>query len=676
VRVGKLVAFAAVICSLVYGSVAWAELQLEVVARHPVTREELARGLAVSVNILMGTSVDFRLTARDEPDCALWYMTQYFTRPGGVEEYQGSIPLGPLGNCLYTLPNGSLFAEVEGTYVYRFEFGVVRPTPEGSELVISNATLTATVVESMREPIAVIAPVGPVTPGQPVTLDGTGSFHPDAPFGDTIVSYEWLVLYFAATAPVEVLRTSEGPLVSFVPSEPGQYRVFLTVTDQQGLQGTALADTFTSNNPPVAVIAPIGSVHPGVPVVLDGTGSFDPDVITGDSIISYEWQINSPEAGGNAAGALTSFVFPAHGVYDVTLRVIDTHGASGVMTLPISTFNAPPSADAGIDISVTHSTSMVLPCYTPPCDVPQGNRSSDPDGDSLTYVWEQQDLVTLTWQVVSDRPIITPPVDASTKYRLTVSDPFGAANSDEVVISFNANLPPVANAGPNQSGFFIGDAIHLDGSLSSDPEGAPLSYQWSLVSYPEQDPAPRITFLKGDPSSAFLHVNAEGIYVVALIVNDGQLDSPPSTATFFVAGVDDEIVVRLQELINFLNGLPNSEFGGSGQKGKLTNKINTVILEVQQGNFPTAYDLLLSTVLVRFDGCARAGAADSTDWLKFCPAQTGAYNITKEVRILLVDLMDGEDDIMILELDIKPGTVGNIVNPIKDTGLPVAILIR
>ena len=61
-------------------------------------------------------------------------------------------------------------------------------------------------------------------------------------------------------------------------------------------------------------------------------------------------------------------------------------------------------------------------------------------------------------------------------------------NADRVV-SFDAgafefpNAPPIAHAGINQT-VFGGQFVSLNGSQSSDPEGATLVYEWTVISQP------------------------------------------------------------------------------------------------------------------------------------------------------------------------------------------------
>jgi hypothetical protein len=83
------------------------------------------------------------------------------------------------------------------------------------------------------------------------------------------------------------------------------------------------------------------------------------------------------------------------------------------------------------------------------------------------------------------------------------------------------NGVPTAEAGENQT-VLVGGTVTLDGSGSTDPEGALLDYLWSQVEGPEQaqlegatTPYPRFT--PGDP----------GAYRFQLVVDDGRDASPP-----------------------------------------------------------------------------------------------------------------------------------------------------
>jgi len=86
------------------------------------------------------------------------------------------------------------------------------------------------------------------------------------------------------------------------------------------------------------------------------------------------------------------------------------------------------------------------------------------------------------------------------------------------------NAPPIANAGANQT-VYRGQLVTLNGSQSSDPEGAPLTYQWSIIS----QPAGSDIILTGANTVAptftplFL-----GDYKFQLIVSDGQFSSAAS----------------------------------------------------------------------------------------------------------------------------------------------------
>ncbi|HNR29341.1 MAG TPA: DUF5011 domain-containing protein, partial [Candidatus Hydrogenedentes bacterium] len=92
------------------------------------------------------------------------------------------------------------------------------------------------------------------------------------------------------------------------------------------------------------------------------------------------------------------------------------------------------------------------------------------------------------------------------------------------------NLPPVANAGPNRVAT-LGQAVMLDGTESYDPEGEPLTYAWTAAVQEGGggDEAP-FTLEGADSATPSFTTSTHGVYVLTLIVNDGELDSAPDTA--------------------------------------------------------------------------------------------------------------------------------------------------
>ncbi|MCU0736254.1 MAG: PKD domain-containing protein, partial [Methylotetracoccus sp.] len=87
------------------------------------------------------------------------------------------------------------------------------------------------------------------------------------------------------------------------------------------------------------------------------------------------------------------------------------------------------------------------------------------------------------------------------------------------------NHPPVADAGPDQTAP-VGATVTLDGSGSTDRDGDRLSYRWTLRQRPESSQA----VLSGaDTLHPAFSIDRAGRYEVALVVSDGNADSPADT---------------------------------------------------------------------------------------------------------------------------------------------------
>lgn len=60
-------------------------------------------------------------------------------------------------------------------------------------------------------------------------------------------------------------------------------------------------------------------------------------------------------------------------------------------------------------------------------------------------------------------------------------------------------------------------------------------------------------------------------------------------------------------------------------KTSLTNKINAVINDIEQGLYQQALDKLQHDILPKTDGCAAGGVPDANDWITDCAAQAQVY---------------------------------------------------
>ena len=101
-----------------------------------------------------------------------------------------------------------------------------------------------------------------------------------------------------------------------------------------------------------------------------------------------------------------------------------------------------------------------------------------------------------------------------------------------IVDDVNSNVPPIANAGPDQNVPTLG-IVTLDGSGSSDEDTEDvLTYLWSWTAKPIGSSAQLSSVT--DENATFVP-DGDGIYELQLIVNDGTADSVPDTVTVTAA---------------------------------------------------------------------------------------------------------------------------------------------
>jgi len=84
-----------------------------------------------------------------------------------------------------------------------------------------------------------------------------------------------------------------------------------------------------------------------------------------------------------------------------------------------------------------------------------------------------------------------------------------------IQLAVPANAPPVADAGPAQSGFLKGILVTLDGAGSSDSDGDPLTYAWVQTS------GPAVTLSGASTVGPTFTPSQSGTYGFRLTVDDG-----------------------------------------------------------------------------------------------------------------------------------------------------------
>ncbi len=333
---------------------------------------------------------------------------------------------------------------------------------------------------SNSPPVARTGPDQTVIEGMLVTLDASNSTDLD----DDIVSYEWEQ---TSGTPVELSSPNNMTTTFLAPDESHQSEALsfkLTVTDSTALisMATTIVNVTWIDEPPMAIVRPDQTVEEGVPVVLDGSGSTDPD----DGIASYEWvQIDGPivilaDADKEQATFISPDVGPSGTSLTFRLTVTDHGGLKSNATciVNVTWINEPPVADAGPDQTVAEVTVVTL----------DASNSYDKDG-IVSYDWQQTDgPAAILSNASAIKPTFMAPnvieSGAILKFKLTVTDNGGLKSTDTCTVNvIGVNDPPIAEAGPNQS-VVQGMVVTLNGGESTDPDNGIILYQWQQTGGP------------------------------------------------------------------------------------------------------------------------------------------------------------------------------------------------
>jgi hypothetical protein len=172
---------------------------------------------------------------------------------------------------------------------------------------------------------------------------------------------------------------------------------------------------------------------------------------------------------------------------------------------------------------------------------------TDRDGDPTTVKWTQTTgtLVPLQGGSTSLNPTFVAPASGTLTFQLVGKDPEGDGPASQVVVVVDAaptaRVVGTPNNGPQ------GTLVSINGSTSSDPEGKPLAYKWTVPASVSGAPTDTIT------NSWTFNAPATTV-TIQLVVNDGRQDSAPANFQFTVGS---PITVAPTASV------PNAPYGGS-----------------------------------------------------------------------------------------------------------------
>ncbi len=289
------------------------------------------------------------------------------------------------------------------------------------------------VTDNMVSPIASAGPGMTIDcTNSEVTLDGTGSSQ------GSNYSYSW------SGPGIVIGGNSMNPLVNM----SGVYEILVTDLSNGCTETsqTIVSDNFTT---PTADAGDDQNIDCDTPEAeLDGTASSQ------GANFTYNWSGPNVISGGNT----TTPIVGASGTY--TIVVTNTvNGCTEFADVEVFGDFTDPFADAG--------ASMVLDCNTTSVNL-DGSASSQ--GANFTYNWTGP-------SIVSGQNTLTPEVNGSGTYTITVLDTNNGCTSTATTEVTGDNTVPTADAGSSQQIDCGSAEVDLDGSGSS--QGGGETYLWN-----------------------------------------------------------------------------------------------------------------------------------------------------------------------------------------------------
>lgn len=299
-----------------------------------------------------------------------------------------------------------------------------------------------------------------------------------------------------------------------------------------------------------------------------------------------------------------------------------TWSAAGPEDQAFRTFVAtsrPPTANAGSDQTLRPGATVNL----------DGSGSFDDNTETgrLQYAWSlvsvpSDSAVTGLTAANTTTPSFVPDVPGNYVVQLVVTDQDGLS-SPPSQITIGQNLPPAADAGPDQL-VMVNLPVILNGS-ATDPDADTITYNWHITSAPigsVAQPAPP------NAADTVFTPDQPGLYVVTLTPRDFLGPGTSANTTITVITADGYAELQLHAAAAHLQSLPASAVTTRGNQNALMQSLSHAVVALQNGKRAEARDEM-EQAITRIDGCALRGTPDGNgpgrDWITTCSAQEQVY---------------------------------------------------
>ena len=304
-------------------------------------------------------------------------------------------------------------------------------------------------------------------------------------------TYQWYQWLPSGSQPFTGANTST---FEFTPSFTGLNFIYAKIADSLGSTVEIGAEVYV--NPPISV-----SISPSSAMIDAGQSqAFTSNVSGGTAPYSYQWYADGSPVMG-ATSSIYTFTAQYAGIYDISVKVIDVFGMSGLSTFAVLTANAPPviivsPPSVTLDIGESWTFRAAMFNGTPPYSFFQWflDGSPVPGATNNTYSYMPLYLANQTIYV-------------------TATDSLGfACVSNQVYVTVSSAMSLTIS--PVSTTMDLGQTRKYSVSVSGGT--APYSYQWYQWSTTGSKP------FAGATSATFTFTPLyTGLNIIYVVVTDG-----------------------------------------------------------------------------------------------------------------------------------------------------------